>query len=71
MILHTVVPMEEVLKGMDKLSTENLEEVCYHGVSMVVEPVGRGRGRIIRLLSADPARYLDVKLSPGSIIRYE
>jgi hypothetical protein len=44
-------------------------ETIYDGVPLLVEAVGRGV-QVVRILSPDPAHYLDPRLQPGMMLVY-
>lgn len=67
MLLYSIIPAEEVFRGMEGPSP-SLVDVVAAGVQMQVEPTGAGRGKIVRLLSTDPADYLRAELQPGNVI---
>lgn len=69
MILHTIVPTDEVMKGFDD-AKYNYLDIDVGGVQMQVNPIGIGQGRLVRLLSTDPAMYLKPEYQPGSIIQW-
>ncbi|MCL6634158.1 MAG: YlzJ-like family protein [Peptococcaceae bacterium] len=68
MILYTPMQLELVLEGFDTAEYPDFEEVTFKGVPLLVERDGRGRQKIVRLLSTDPFDYLKPELSPGSLI---
>lgn len=61
------MPMELVLDGIEGPSRPALE-VRHHGRTLMVEPVTTAHARVIRLVSSDPADYLDPAWQPGRII---
>ncbi|EGK13737.1 YlzJ-like family protein [Kroppenstedtia eburnea] len=65
MIYYSVIPVEVALQDPAQPEPE-IREVLVDGVSMMVELDGPGEGRILRLLSTDPAHYLDPRYQPGS-----
>lgn len=69
MILWTVMPLEIVLA---KREDENppYREIRYRGALLLLEPTGISGGRIVRVISSNPAHYLDPSLQPGNIIQY-
>lgn len=69
MTLHTTMPLELVLQGIDE-KIEPMQEVWARGVRMQVIPVAPGMGRIVRLLDCSLHDYLEPTLSPGTIIHY-
>lgn len=67
MILWTPMPMEMVLDGIDGPSRPSLE-VKHHGRTLMVEPISAAHARVVRLISSDPADYLDPAWQPGRVI---
>lgn len=67
MILYTMVPQELIFQP-DMSEFDKLMEVTYDGVPLLVEMGEKNSCRIIRVLSSDPADYLDPKYLPGNII---
>lgn len=66
--LHwAVIPAETVFEGFETM-TLNWVETEYKGVKMIVEPLGNGTGKVVRLLSPNPSDYLNASLFPGSVI---
>ncbi|HOV78701.1 MAG TPA: YlzJ-like family protein [Bacillota bacterium] len=68
MILYTPMQLELVLEGFEEMKFPQCKEVEYKGVPMLVEDVGYGRKRIIKLLSTCPYDYLKAELFPGQVI---
>lgn len=67
MILYTPVP-KEIIFQPDMAAYEKRKEVIYEGVPMLVEYGENNSCRIVRLLSTDPAHYLDPRFMPGNTI---
>ena len=65
MILYTIIPMEYVLEDREGRQVQRPIEVKGNGYSLLVEATGAGTGRIVRLVSTDPAHFLDPELQPG------
>lgn len=65
MIYYTVIPAEELF---DEEEERSMVVASVKGCSVLVEPLGDGRGRIERLLSTDPADYLSGELQPGRVV---
>ncbi|AIQ69366.1 YlzJ-like family protein [Paenibacillus graminis] len=70
MTLYTVIPLEHVFEGAVSFM-EPLEEVSFQGLLLQVEPLDRGRARIVRLLDCPLEKYLDPAFSPGAIISWK
>lgn len=68
MMLYTVFPLELVLEGIDR--KYNLREIEIDNVKILVEPVDVDKGKIISVISSNPAVYLNPKLYPGNIIKF-
>lgn len=68
-LLYTIVPPEAIF-GPDEASEGEVAtvELMIDGVSVMVEPLGPGRGKVQRLLSTDPRHYLDQRWQPGETI---
>lgn len=67
MILYTMVPQEVIFQS-DLKEFDKLIEVTYEGVPLLVEMGNMGSCRIIKVLSSDPAHFLESKFSPGNTI---
>ncbi|GGE25001.1 hypothetical protein GCM10011571_28960 [Marinithermofilum abyssi] len=65
MIHYSVVPADMVFYD-PTLPQPEYREAVVEGVPMLVEQVGLHDTRIVRLLSMDPAHYLDPRFQPGS-----
>lgn len=68
MILWTPMQMELVLEGIEKMTAPDYCQISYQGVPMLVEKTDGGRKRIARLLSTNPADYLNTDYSPGKYL---
>ncbi|MGI6037072.1 MAG: YlzJ-like family protein [Limnochordia bacterium] len=68
-MLHTIVPVEDVMEGWEEFNPQYVE-ISQGGLTMLVEPVSFGQGRLVRIFSTDPAAYLDPAHQPGSIINW-
>lgn len=69
MILWTPLPLEQVLDDTGRAFPAT-EEVVVEGTRLQVEPLDGHRARVVRLLSLDPADYLDPRWQPGQVISY-
>lgn len=70
MLLYTVLPLEDVLAGMDaEPSATMLLQLA--GLDLEVEQLEGFRAKVVRVLSTDPNHYLLPHLQPGSIIRLD
>lgn len=66
MILHTVMPLELVFA--DNGPSEPPVEVEVDGRRLLVQRNGQAWS-IVRLLSSDPADFLDPRWQPGTVLR--
>lgn len=63
------MPLEAVLEKREKENT-GYREIRYKGALLMLEPLGMSGGRIVRVISTNPAHYLDPSLQPGTIIHF-
>ncbi|PKR83574.1 YlzJ-like family protein [Heyndrickxia camelliae] len=66
MILYTTVP-QELIFPTEASAYGKQEIITYNGIPMMVEKVEEGK-RIIRILSTNPADYMEQSIMPGQII---
>jgi hypothetical protein len=67
-------PTEALPQGMRGSSSlpetqERLVEITVDGVRLLAARSASGHARVVRLLSTDPADYLDGRFSPGQEIK--
>jgi hypothetical protein len=62
--------LELVVDGIEEMRPPSLREVYVGGVHMLVEDVGPGSVRVVKLLSTDPGHYLISGYQPGSVIDF-
>lgn len=68
-MLYTVVPIEDVLEGIETEPTPTMELVIG-GVLMELEPMGDFQALVVRVISSNPQDYLVPHHQPGSIVRW-
>ncbi|MDR3592221.1 MAG: YlzJ-like family protein [Negativicutes bacterium] len=68
MLLWTVMPIELVLDGADKLTA--YQEIDYAGLRVLVENLGGEQCRIVRLVSTEPQDFLRPEVQPGTVLTY-
>ena len=68
-IIYTPMPLELVLEGIDKEGPQ-YQEIEVAGTKLMVEQTGMAHGRIIRLLSTNPADYLRPEYQPGTELQF-
>jgi hypothetical protein len=67
MTLYTAMPLELVLDGIQN-EPGPFVEVTIKGVTMQLQPVSPGIGRLVRLLNAPLDCYLRPEYLPGQMI---
>ncbi len=67
MIIWTPLPLELVLDGLDA-PPHKVAEIRHLGRILLVEPISATQARIVRVISSDPADYLDASIEPGRVI---
>lgn len=68
MLLWTVMPIELVLDGTEKLAA--YEEIDYAGLRVQVERFGTDQCRIVRVMSTEPQDFLRSEVQPGTVLIY-
>ncbi|HUW65555.1 MAG TPA: YlzJ-like family protein [Spirochaetia bacterium] len=69
MILYTPMPLELVFEGLDTSPPRTFEQIVCQGTSVLAEKAAHGQYKVIRVLSTDPAVFLDPGLQPDSLVR--
>ena len=64
MLIYTIVPIEEVLKGLED-SRRELIDIEINGIPIQVERTSPTSGQIVRVFSSEPQDFLDPNLQPG------
>lgn len=70
MILYTTLHPETVLEGMDSFTPE-YHEIDHNGVTLLVEMISPGQGRLVRLISPRSGDYLLPEYQPGATITFK
>ena len=68
-MLYTVLPLEDVLDGIEA-DPHPTREVVMGGILMEVEPMGDFQARVVRVISSNPQDYLVPQHQPGSIVTW-
>lgn len=68
MILYTPMQLELVFEGLEEMKHPAAREIDIDGSRVMVEDIGQGKGRVIRLISTNPRDFLKSELAPGSIL---
>jgi hypothetical protein len=75
MVMWTVVPETSIFSPEPPASSPVLEnkpeEIEYAGCKILAQATVAPEYQIVRLISTNPADYLNNKLEPGKIIRYK
>lgn len=69
MIHYTPLPLEAVFDGWEELTTAP-QEISIDGITMLVEPLNEREAKIVRLISPDPAHFLNPAYEPGKTISF-
>ena len=69
MLFYSIYPLEAIFGADDEQEeTEKWRELEVEGKRLLVNVNTRGEQVITRLLSTDPADYLDPRWTPGNVI---
>ncbi|NQD67000.1 ribonuclease [Bacillus haikouensis] len=66
MILYTTVPQEQIYPA-DETEFSGQMMIEHQGIPLLVQQVNN-KYRIIRIMSSDPAHYMDGTICPGEFI---
>ncbi|RST75535.1 ribonuclease [Siminovitchia acidinfaciens] len=66
MIIHSIVPQEHIFPANQEVFS-NQTECTWNNVPMLVEKEG-SKCRVIRIMSSNPADYLNGNIQPGSYV---
>lgn len=70
MILWTPMPLELVLEGREAPAAPVME-IEQEGRRLLITPVSGAQARLERLISTDPADYLNPDYQPGRVITFQ
>jgi len=65
MILYTIMPYEHIYP--EDTQASNLELISWNGIPLFAERE-ENRYKVVRILSTDPAHYLNQQITPGQFI---
>lgn len=71
MIIYSTVPMEVIFQNFEQMEKQELKELSYGAMTMLVEPTGPYEGKIVRLISPNPQDYLNPQYMPGQKINFK
>lgn len=69
MILWTILPPEMVMTPQDE--APSYEEISLQGTRLQVMPRGPREAVVVRLLTTDPAAYLNAAWQPGTVVTWQ
>jgi hypothetical protein len=69
MIIYSIIPLEQIVEGIEK-ETDDLCEINMNGVQMQVKMINEQQAQIVRLISPNPQDFLNASYAPGSIIQF-
>lgn len=58
MILHTVMPLELVLEGLEENALPKGREIIFKGIPVWIEDCSEGKIKLKKILSSNPRHYL-------------
>lgn len=67
MILYTMMP-QELIYPCDESEFGKHSEVVFNGIPLMVEKTEDNQYRVVRVMSTDPAHFLDSRCIPGANI---
>lgn len=70
MIIYSTIPIEYIFENFDQVDKQELKELSFGEMTMLVEPTGAYEGKIVRLISPNPQDYLNPRYAPGQIIHF-
>lgn len=73
MIIHTVMPDAVVHPEGDEVDelAKKQQFIEVEGRNVLIEPVSENACKIVRLISSDPADFMNARFQPGKIIPYK
>lgn len=70
-MIYSIIPIEEIMREDEQQWIRPTEEIQMGGILMEVQPLMARQARIVRIFSPNPFDYLNPRMTPGQIIRYE
>ncbi len=65
---YSPLPPEIVWEGWEKQN--KLQEIVVNGLTLQVEALAFNQARVVRMISTNPADYLDSPYQPGYILNF-
>ncbi|WP_338834836.1 hypothetical protein MHLNE_11310 [Moorella humiferrea] len=69
MYIYSPMPWELIWEGAENFYP-NYQEIKVGRLTLEVEPLSFNRARVVRLISTDPADYLDGPYQPGAFLEF-
>ncbi len=69
-MMHTVVPMEQVMQELEDNKRAPTREVVINGITMEIESIDEQQARIVRIHSPRPNDYLNPAYMPGAVFNW-
>jgi hypothetical protein len=67
MILYTIMPQEQIFPAADDVYSSVIP-ISYKGIELMATRSAPNAYRVDRIVSTDPAHYMDDTIQPGSYI---
>jgi hypothetical protein len=71
MIIYSTVPMEVIFQNYEQMEKQEIRELSFGGMTMLIEPTGPYEGKIVRMISPNPQDYLHPHFAPGQKIAFQ
>lgn len=68
MSVYSPIPPDIIWKGWEDCN--DLQEIKIGGLTLQVEALSFSQARVVRLISSNPADYLDSPYQPGCILNF-
>lgn len=69
MYIYSPMPWELIWEGVENFNP-NYQEIKIGRLTLEVETLSLNRARVVRLISTDPADYLDSPYQPGAVLEF-
>ncbi|GIQ68582.1 hypothetical protein XYCOK13_14060 [Xylanibacillus composti] len=69
-MIHTIVPLEQVMQEPVDSQRAPTREVVINGITMEIEPIDEQQARIVRIFSPRPNDYLNPAYMPGTVFNW-
>lgn len=69
MIIHSIVPLEQIMSNSEDVSPAEVEEMSLDGRVIQVQAINARQAQIVRLISTNPLDFLNPAYAPGQIVQ--